>query len=113
MSIAIVIQRSTLAQAIARFILRLTGWRTEIISPHTSRYVMIGAPHTSNWDFFVILMLMTYLQLGFFCYINVDDCGKYSNSLVGKRFSLHLATGSIYALIWSYSCQQERKKKLS
>ncbi len=59
MSIATVIQRSTLAQAIARFILRLTGWRTEIISPHTSRYVMIGAPHTSNWDFFVILMLMT------------------------------------------------------
>ena len=59
MSLAVGIQRSTLAQAIARFILRLTGWRTDVISPHTNRYVMIGAPHTSNWDFFVILLLMT------------------------------------------------------
>ena len=59
MSLALVIQRSTLAQAIARFILRFTGWRIDIISPHTYRYVMIGAPHTSNWDFFVILLLMT------------------------------------------------------
>jgi len=58
MSLALCIQRSTLALSIARFILRLTGWRTEIISPHTSHYVMIGAPHTSNWDFFVMLLLM-------------------------------------------------------
>jgi len=58
MSLALGIQRSTLAHSIARFILRLTGWRTEIISPHTAHYVMIGAPHTSTWDFFVMLLLM-------------------------------------------------------
>jgi len=58
MSLALCIQRSTLAHSIARFILRLTGWRTEIISPHTSHYVVIGAPHTSTWDFFVMLLLM-------------------------------------------------------
>ena len=58
MSLALVIQRSKLAHSIARFILRLTGWRTEIISPHTTHYVMIGAPHTSTWDFFVMLLLM-------------------------------------------------------
>ena len=52
------LQKSSLVQVIARWILRLTGWRTEIIPPDTSRYVMIGAPHTSNWDFFVMLLLM-------------------------------------------------------
>ncbi len=34
------------------------GWRTHVIPPRTSRYVLIGAPHTSNWDFFIMLLLM-------------------------------------------------------
>ncbi len=59
MSLAIGIQRSTLAHAIARSVLRLTGWRTHVISPRTSRYVLIGAPHTSSWDFVIMLLLMT------------------------------------------------------
>ena len=58
MSLALGIQRSTLAQSIARCILRLTGWRTSVISPCPSRCVIIGAPHTSNWDFIVMLLLM-------------------------------------------------------
>jgi 1-acyl-sn-glycerol-3-phosphate acyltransferase len=58
MALAIGIQRSTLAHAVARSILRITGWRTQVISPRTSRYVLIGAPHTSNWDFVIILLLM-------------------------------------------------------
>jgi 1-acyl-sn-glycerol-3-phosphate acyltransferase len=59
MSLAEGLQKSNLVQVIARWILRITGWRIEIIPPQTSRYVMIGAPHTSNWDFFVMLLLMT------------------------------------------------------
>jgi 1-acyl-sn-glycerol-3-phosphate acyltransferase len=59
MSLAVGIQESTLAQRVGRLILRLIGWRTEVISPPTSRYVMIGAPHTSNWDFFLMLLLMS------------------------------------------------------
>jgi 1-acyl-sn-glycerol-3-phosphate acyltransferase len=58
MSLALGIQKSTLAHTIARYIFRLAGWRTEIISPHRSRYVLIGAPHTSNWDFIIMLLLM-------------------------------------------------------
>ena len=58
MSIAAGIQRSTLAQSIAQFILRLIGWRTAVISPYPSRCVMIGAPHTSNWDFIIVMLLM-------------------------------------------------------
>lgn len=43
----------------ARSVLRWTGWRTQVIPPGTSRYVLIGAPHTSNWDFALALLLMT------------------------------------------------------
>ncbi len=58
MSLAVSIQRSSLAHVIARLILRLAGWRTHVIPPRTSRYVLIGAPHTSGWDFVLMLLLM-------------------------------------------------------
>jgi 1-acyl-sn-glycerol-3-phosphate acyltransferase len=34
------------------------GWRTHVITPPTSRYVLIGAPHTTNWDFIIALLFM-------------------------------------------------------
>lgn len=58
MPLVLDIQNSMLVCGIARFILRLTGWRTHVIPPPTSRYVVIGAPHTSNWDFIIALLLM-------------------------------------------------------
>lgn len=36
-------------------ILKLTGWRLEGKFPDLPKYVMIAAPHTSNWDFPVTL----------------------------------------------------------
>jgi len=53
------IQKSRLARGIARSIFRLIGWRTHVIKPPTSRYVLIGAPHTSNWDFIIAMLFMT------------------------------------------------------
>jgi 1-acyl-sn-glycerol-3-phosphate acyltransferase len=63
MSLVTDIQRSSLAQVIARSIFRWTGWRTHVISPRACRYVLIGAPHTSNWDFSIILLVMTVESL--------------------------------------------------
>jgi 1-acyl-sn-glycerol-3-phosphate acyltransferase len=59
MSFVIVFQKSALMQKIARHILHLIGWRTNVILPGVSRYVLIGAPHTSNWDFAIMMMLTT------------------------------------------------------
>jgi 1-acyl-sn-glycerol-3-phosphate acyltransferase len=58
MPIAIILQKSALMQKIARQILHIIGWRTDVLLPGVSRYVLIGAPHTSNWDF-AIMMLLT------------------------------------------------------
>lgn len=33
--------------------LRLTGWRLDVDLPDDPRYVLVVAPHTSNWDFVV------------------------------------------------------------
>jgi 1-acyl-sn-glycerol-3-phosphate acyltransferase len=35
----------------ARWLLRLAGWELEGARPEFERYVLIAAPHTSNWDF--------------------------------------------------------------
>ncbi len=36
---------------VGRVVLRLWGWKTEADWPQTRKAVMIAAPHTSNWDF--------------------------------------------------------------
>jgi len=48
---------------LSRSVLRLTGWRLIGEAPTAPKYVLIGAPHTSNWDFPVTLMICFALRL--------------------------------------------------
>jgi 1-acyl-sn-glycerol-3-phosphate acyltransferase len=47
----------------ARWFLRLAGWQAEGAKPHLRRFVLIGAPHTSNWDFVFFLAFAAVLDL--------------------------------------------------
>ena len=51
-----------LSRLIARSLMTLFGWRIEADIPDLSKAVLVGAPHTSNWDF--ILTLGTQFALG-------------------------------------------------
>ena len=42
---------------LGRFVRFLTGWTVEGEKPDATHYVMIAAPHTSNWDLFYLLSL--------------------------------------------------------
>ncbi len=46
----------TIAQRIAIFSLRIFGWKVDLGLPKFKKYVVIGTPHTSNWDFVVALV---------------------------------------------------------
>lgn len=61
-----------LLAALARALLRLTGWRLVGERPALPRYVLIAAPHTSNWDF--PLMLLAVLATG----LDVHWMGKHT-----------------------------------
>lgn len=49
--------------AIARALMLLTGWRFEGALPNLPKFVLIVAPHTSNWDFPIGLMAMFGLAI--------------------------------------------------
>jgi len=48
---------------LSRGVMRLSGWRLVGTAPTVPKYVLIAAPHTSNWDFPVTLMICFALRL--------------------------------------------------
>ncbi len=55
---------SSLCRALARAGLRLSGWQVVGAPPAgLQKYVLIGAPHTSNWDFVLMLAAVFDRQL--------------------------------------------------
>ncbi len=54
---------NALTHGLAVFAMRLTGWRFEGTLPDRAKFVMIVAPHTSNWDFLVGVMAMFALGI--------------------------------------------------
>jgi 1-acyl-sn-glycerol-3-phosphate acyltransferase len=57
----------TLMRAVSRLVLGALGWRTEGMTAEQiaayPKYVLIAAPHTSNWDFPFTLMVCFQLRL--------------------------------------------------
>ncbi|MBI3173067.1 MAG: lysophospholipid acyltransferase family protein [Chloroflexi bacterium] len=47
---------------LARLSLRLVGWKVEGRFPDLDKFVVIGAPHTSNWDFMLFLAVIFTLR---------------------------------------------------
>ena len=53
---------NTLLRQSSLAVLKITGWRTHGRFPPISKYVLIGAPHTSNWDLPYALMIVFALR---------------------------------------------------
>ena len=47
---------------LARLSLRLVGWKVDGRFPDLDKFVVIGAPHTSNWDFMLFLAVIFTLR---------------------------------------------------
>lgn len=53
---------STFYHYLAKIIMRLLGWRVDGLLPSIPKFVLIGAPHTSNWDFLLFLGVIFSLR---------------------------------------------------
>ncbi|OGO33955.1 MAG: hypothetical protein A2W35_03805 [Chloroflexi bacterium RBG_16_57_11] len=51
-------QKLTFSQLLAQAVLKLVGWEAIGTFPDLSKFVLVGAPHTSNWDFPLTMLLM-------------------------------------------------------
>lgn len=54
---------NTLLRWFSRAYLKIFGWRCEGQLPDFPKYVMIAAPHTSNWDFPITMFLAFTLRI--------------------------------------------------
>lgn len=59
------------SRALARGFLRLAGWRVTNPMPAVPKAVIIGGPHTSNWD--GIYTLAAMMQLGLDAHVMIKD----------------------------------------
>ena len=57
---------------LGKVVTRVTGWRLVGAQPEARRFVLIAAPHTSNWDLFHLL------TLAWSCGISVSWMGKHT-----------------------------------
>lgn len=53
---------STIFRLISNLTMFLAGWRVEGKLPDIPKYLIIGAPHTSNWDFLLFLGVIFRLK---------------------------------------------------
>ena len=53
---------SGIFHVLARITMALAGWRIEGKLPGLPKYILIGAPHTSNWDFVLFLGIIFSLR---------------------------------------------------
>jgi 1-acyl-sn-glycerol-3-phosphate acyltransferase len=53
----------TVMRWLALIIFRFAGWKSAGKRPAISKYVIIAAPHTSNWDFFYTMCLAFILDI--------------------------------------------------
>lgn len=57
---------------LARWLLRRSGWRVTGTFPHERRLIVVAAPHTSNWDFVIAVLVM------YACDLHINWLGKHS-----------------------------------
>lgn len=57
---------------LAQWLLKRGGWRVTGTFPRERRLIIVAAPHTSNWDFVVAVLIM------FACDLHINWLGKHS-----------------------------------
>ena len=76
---------STFCRCLARLMLLAAGWKITGERPAEKKYVMIAAPHTSNWDFFFGLLMNLYFKNDIY-WMGKKQIFRFPFSLIMKWF---------------------------
>jgi 1-acyl-sn-glycerol-3-phosphate acyltransferase len=80
----IMLQKRSIPQVLAQTALRAVSWKFTLNLPPTTKYVLIGAPHTSNWDF-VYFLLVKYAAGINFSWMGKDSLFRWPVGIVMSR----------------------------
>jgi 1-acyl-sn-glycerol-3-phosphate acyltransferase len=90
---------NSLTRFVGQSYLFVTGWRIEGCPPNLPKFVLIVAPHTSNWDFMVgmAIMFATGLRLAFMAKHSLfwEPLGTYMRWLGAFRIDRRASSGSV------------------
>jgi len=67
---------SPILHGVSVFLLKIFGWRTEGRPPDIPKYVIVGAYHTSNWDFPFAVMSAFVLRIRI-CWMGKDSLFRW------------------------------------
>ena len=65
-------RQSVISKMLGRALMRLSGWRLEGVLPDVPKIVIAVAPHTTNWDFVIGVMVLWALD------IKISFLGKHT-----------------------------------
>jgi 1-acyl-sn-glycerol-3-phosphate acyltransferase len=85
-------------KALANLLLRLGGWTIEGRPPEARKYVLIAAPHTSNWDFIWVLAFAYHFDMKI--------------RWIGKHSLFHWPYGWFMRLLGGISIRRDRRQSL-
>ena len=98
-------------QSLARKLLGLFGWKLEGAKPEYPQYVLIAAPHTSNWDFPLMLLFAAAFDM------KVTWMAKHSlfwpplswlmRAMGGMPIVRHKSTNTVDSMIAAFAAQKE------
>ena len=52
-------------QSLSRLLLRIFGWHTDLAVQIPDKCILVGAPHTTNWDFPLAILAMSAMGIQF------------------------------------------------
>jgi len=95
----------------ARLVLKLMGWKLLDLNQRPAKAVVIGYPHTSNWDFPVTLLALAALPFGA-KWVGKDTMfrgilGLIMRGLGGIPVSRHESTGFVARLVEEFRQREQ------
>jgi hypothetical protein len=90
--------------------LGLAGWRVEAPPPQAVRYVLLAAPHTSNWDF--VVMMAAGMALGIWPHwvgkhtLFMPPFGWIARALRGVPVDRRAAANTVEQLVAQFAARQ-------
>lgn len=106
-----IVRRQTPLQALNLAFLRLLRWRITGSFPAAPKYLVVGAPHTTNWDFMFMLLLRGATGVNLH-WVGKDSLfrwplGGFLKRLGGIPVNRRIRANFVDQIIDLYNCREE------